>query len=171
MSPALILGCIVLAPPVVLMVLRVNAALVFLSLCLGSVLTRFLGPDANGLLTLFSAHSPKAISASQSTAQLTLLLIPVVITVIFMVKTVPAGLKLVLNVLPAAGVGLLAALLVVPLLPYGTGHAIMMTDLWRQAERAQDLIVGISAMLCLVALLGLRPKSGSDGKHGKKHKA
>ncbi len=151
------------------MVLRANAALVFLSVCLGSVLTQFLGPDTNSLLTLFSSRSGQNVSASQTTAQLVLLAIPVVITTLFMLKTVPKGLKLILNLFPAVGVGLLLALLVVPLLPPSTSVGITDSSLWQQAIRAQDLIVGISALLCLFAILSLRPKHASEDKHSKKH--
>lgn len=169
MSPVLILASIALIPVVLLMVLRVNAALVFLSLCLGSVLTTFLGPDANDMLSLVSAHASRTVSASQTTAQLVLLAIPVVLTIVFMIKSVPKGLKLIINLLPAVGVGLLTALLVVPLLPHGTGNTLMATDFWHKAQQARDLIVGGSALICLFALLGLRPKHGHDDKHGKKH--
>ncbi len=170
MSPVVILAIVVLLPIVLLMVLRVNAALVFLSLCLGSVLTTFLGPDVNDLLGLISAHAPKTVTTSQTTAQLTLLMIPVVITTLFMVKSVPIGLKLIFNLLPAIGVGLLAGLLIVPLLSPGVSHQIIATGLWQQAQQARDLIVGSSALVCLFALLSLRPRHGHDEKHGKKHK-
>jgi hypothetical protein len=170
MSPAVIVAAIVLVPIVVLMVLRVNAALIFLSLCLGSVLTTFLGPDVNDLLSLVSSHTSKTITASQSTAQLVLLAIPVVITLLFMIKSVPKGLKLIVNLFPAAGVGLLAALLIVPLLPVAAQGGITNSDLWHQVLQAQDLIVGVSSLLCLFALLSMRPKASHDEKHGKKHK-
>ena len=170
MTPVVLLSLIVLIPVMLLMVLRVNAALVFLSLCLGAVLTRFLGPDTDSLLNLFSTHTSKTITASHTTAQLALLAIPVVITILFMIKSVPKGLKLALNVLPAAGVGLLAALLAVPLLPESTSNAIVATGLWQQAQRAQDLIVGVSALITLFALLSLRPKASHEEKHSKKHK-
>lgn len=169
MPPVILLACIVLVPVVLLMVLRVNAALVFLSLCLGAVLTQFLGPDTNSLLMLFSARSGQNVSASQTTARLVLLAIPVVVTTFFMLKTVPKGLKLAFNLFPAAGVGLLLALLVVPLLPASTSNGIVASTLWQQAVRAQDLIVGISALLCLFAVLSLRPKHASGDKHSKKH--
>ena len=169
MSPVVILASIVLVPVVLLMVLRVNAALVFLSLCLGAVLTQFLGPDTNALLALFSSHSGQTVTASQTTAQLVLLAIPVIVTTCFMLKTVPKGLKLILNLFPAAGSGLLLALLVVPLLPASTSESIVATSLWQQAVRAQDLIVGMSAFICLFAILSLRPKHASGDKHGKKH--
>ena len=58
MAPAVILSAIVLVPVVVLMLLRIIAALVFLSLCLGNVLVQFIAPDANSFRALFSAHVP-----------------------------------------------------------------------------------------------------------------
>lgn len=169
MSPVVILVSIVLIPIVVLIVLRVNAALVFLSLCLGSVLTTFLGPDVNDLFGLMSSHTSKGLTVSQTTGQLALLAIPVIITILFMIKSVPRGLKLALNLFPAIGVGLLAALLVVPLLPPTLSSHIMSSSSWQQAQQARDLIVGASALLCLFALLSLRPKHNHDEKHGKKH--
>jgi hypothetical protein len=68
MSPVVILGCLVIIPVVLLMVLRVNAALVFLSVCLGSVLTNFLGPDVNSLLDLVSKQASRTITASRSSS-------------------------------------------------------------------------------------------------------
>jgi hypothetical protein len=45
----------------------------------------------------------------------------------------------------------------------------MASPLWSQAVRAQDLIVGASALACLLALWLQRPKTGGDGKHSKHH--
>jgi hypothetical protein len=170
MSPAVILAGIVLIPIVLLMVLRVNAALVFLSLCLGDVLVQFVGGDARTFLSFFSAKTSHQVSASHNSINLVLLLLPVVLTAIFMIRTVK-GSKLILNALPAAGVGLLGGLLVVPLLPAGLAHNVIDSSLWSQAQRAQDLIVSGSAVVCLLALWLQRPKTGGEGKHGKHHKA
>jgi hypothetical protein len=169
MTPAIILAAIVLVPVVVLMVLRVNAALVFLSLCLGDVLVQFVAPDANDLVSLLS--SPRASAAvhvtSSNILKLVLLLFPVVLTAIFMIRTIRGNGRLLLNVLPAAGVGMLGALLVVPLLPPGLGHNIVNSSLWHQVSRTQDLIVGASALICLLVLWLQRPKTGGEGKHAK----
>jgi hypothetical protein len=169
MSPEVILAAIVLVPIVILMTLRINAALVFLSLCLGNVLVQFIAPDAYSFLTLFSAHVPKGLDEGNDTVKLVLLLFPVVLTAIFMIKTVRGKAKLLLNFLPAAGVGLLGGLLVVPLLPAGLSHNIIHSSLWTQATQAQDLIVGASALVCLFVLWLQRPKTGGD-KHEKHHK-
>jgi hypothetical protein len=171
MSPEVVLGAIVLVPIVILMLLRINAALVFLSLCLGNVLVQFIAPDANSFLTLFSAHVvPKGADTGNNMIKLALLLFPVVLTAIFMIRTVRGRMRLFLNVLPAAGVGTLGALLVVPLLPAGLSHNLVHSSIWTHATRAQDLIVGASALVCLFVLWLQRPKTGSEKheKHGKK---
>jgi hypothetical protein len=162
------LGLIVLAPVVLLMLLRINATLVFLSLCLGDVLVQFVAPDANLFMQLFSAHVPKGVDTGNDNIKLILLLLPVVLTAIFMIKSVHGSFKLFLNILPAAGVGLLGALLVVPLLPPGLSHNIVHSSLWNQLQNAENLIVGASALVCLLVLWLQRPQAG--GKHGKKHK-
>ena len=172
MTPEVTLTLIVLMPVALLLGLRVNATLVFLSLCLGDVLTQFVAGDANdllGLLASSNAHTP--VSASSNNLKLVLLLLPVVLTTVFMVRTVRGTSRLLLNILPAAGVGLLGALLVVPLLPPGLAHNIVISPLWDQAQRAQDLIVGGSALVCLLVLWLQRPKTGGEGKKRGKHRS
>lgn len=166
MTPQVVLAAIVIVPVILLMVLRVNAALVFLSLCLGDVLVQFVAPDASTITSAFSAHLPQASSANNNTVSLVLLLLPVILTVLFMIRTIHSKGRLLLNLLPAAGVGLLGALLVVPLLPSGLSHNIINSSLWLGAQKAQDLIVGGSALVCLLAIWFQRPK-GHEGKHGK----
>ena len=164
MPPTAALACIVLVPVLVLMLLRVNAALVFLSLCLGNVLVQFIAPDTNSFLSLFSNQFHHNVSTGSNTVKLALLLTPAVLTTIFMIRTVRGRGKLAINLLPAAGVGMLAGLLVVPLLPPGLSYNIVNSTYWNQAHRAQALIVGGSAIICLMVLWVQRPKAG-HGKH------
>ncbi len=168
MTPEIILGLIVLVPVALMLFFRINATLVFLSLCLGNILVQFVAPDANSFFQLFSADLPKGIDTGNDTVKLILLLLPVILTAVFMIRTVSGTPKLLLNILPALGVGLLGALLVVPLLPSGISQDIVDTELWSQLLKAQNLIVGLSALTCLLVLWLQRPHTGS--KHGKKHK-
>lgn len=169
MTPVITLAAIILVPVVILMALRINAALVFLSLCLGAVLVQFVAQDADDFFSLLqTTNTTGEINATSNTVQLVLLLVPVVLTAVFMIRTVRGHGRLLLNALPAAGVGLLGALLVVPLLPPGLSHNIVDSNLWSQVEQAQNLIVGTSALVCLLALWLQRPQSGGlSGKHGK----
>lgn len=167
-SSTITLASVVLAPILLLMILRINATLVFLSLCLGDVLVQFVAPDANQFVSLFSAHGSKVITTNSPTLQIFLLALPVVLTAVFMIRTVNGYGKLALNLLPSAGVGLLGALLLTPLLPSGMSHAIVHSSLWSQLQKAEDLIVGLSALICLLVLWLQRPKTGHDKeKHGK----
>jgi hypothetical protein len=150
------------------MILRINAALVFLSLCLGDILVQFVANDTNNFLSDHADQIPQqAANAGNDTVKLVLLLLPVVLTAIFMLKTVRGQGRLILNALPSAGVGLLGALLVVPLLPPGLSQNITDSSLWEQVVRVQDLIVGASALVCLIVLWLQRPKTG--GSHHSKH--
>jgi hypothetical protein len=168
-TPVITLAAIVLVPAVLLMVLRVNAALVFLSLCLGDVLVQFVANDTANFLTLHANQVPQqAANASSDTIKIALLLLPVVLTAVFMIRTVRGNGRLLLNVLPSAGVGLLGALLVVPLLPSGLAHNIVGSSLWNQVTRAQDLIVGAAALVCLLVLWLQRPKTGGSHHRGRK---
>ena len=166
MSPELTLALIVLVPILVLMFFRINAALVFLSLCLGNVLVQFVAPDAGSFLELFSAQVPENLDTGNDNIKIVLLLLPVVLTAIFMIRTVRGYGRLILNLLPAAGVGLLGGLLVVPLLPPGLSYNVTDSSLWAQVQQAQNIIVGTSALVCLLVLWLQRPKTGHS-KHGK----
>ena len=173
MTPSIILGAIVLVPLLLLMVLRINATFVFLSLCLGDVLVQFVAADANSFMSLLqSTHAAPvtdSIASGSNLVRLVLLLLPVILTALFMIKTVK-GAKLLLNILPAAGVGLLGGLLIVPLLSAGLSHNIIASPLWVQVSRAQNLIVGSSALICLLVLWLQRPKTGGgEDKRGKHH--
>lgn len=167
MSPQVVLAAIIAVPVVVLLLLRVNAALVFLSLCLGSVLVQFVAPDTRSFADLFTAHNLSTYHPANNNIQLMLLLLPVVLTTLFMIRTVHGRTRLLLNCLPAFGVGLLGALLIVPLLAPGLQYNILHSPLWTQINRAQDLVVGTSALVCLLFLWLQRPKrhESKKGKH------
>jgi hypothetical protein len=161
------LACIIILPIALITFLRVNATLVFLSLCLGDVLSQFVASDANSFTTFFTTtHATANLHPTDSTWKLILLLLPVLITLGIMFHTVKGNSKIVVNMLPAASVGLVGALLVVPLLPASAAQDIINSTLWDQLTRLQSLVVGISALACLCVLWMQRPKTGG-GKHSK----
>lgn len=157
---AIVVG-LLLAPVVLLTVLRASATLVFLGLCLGYVVMQFLGADARSFAAMFLGH--EAVSANL--LQLALLLIPPLLTMVFMARTV-RGTRLLVNLIPAAAAGCLMVLLVVPLLSPGLSHAIMDMPLWHQAVRLQGLVIGTGALISLLFLWMLRPGRAGE-KHGK----
>lgn len=161
MTPVILLALIVAVPIFLLVLLRINAAIVFLSLCLGDVLVQFVSKDTQSLAEVFSPN------ASNRMVKLLLVLAPAVLTSIFMLGTVKKR-KLSLNILPAIGVGLLAALLIVPLLSPDTASRIIELKVWSQVKQSQGMVVGISAVVSLLFLWMQRPIKSEKG-HGKKH--
>jgi len=160
--PLAVLIGLVVVPVVLLFLLRVNAALVFLSLCLGSVLVQFAGDDAVSIVAGASTSS----YATASTIELGLLVAPAFLTILFMMGTVRDKKKF-FNILPAAVTGVLLALLAVPLLPPGLSHNIVMLNQWQSVTQVQSGIVAASTLVCLAFLWTSRPKH--DEKHKKRH--
>jgi hypothetical protein len=165
MMSMLVLIALIMLPAIVLALLRINAAIIFLSLCLGAVLVQFSGDDAVSIMTGASVNA----HSSAQYIRLGLLLTPALLTMLFMIKTVSRS-KRFLNVLPALGTGLLTAVLVVPLLPTSLATPITRSDLWVKMQPVEPGIVALSTLVCLLFLWLHKPKSGGEEKAGKRHK-
>lgn len=161
MDATIILVALLTAPVLLLMILRVNAAQVFLSLCLGAVLVQFVGPDAATIVSSTSARNA-AVSSSQAYVNLFLLLLPVVLTTLFMIRTVKGKARMAYNFLPAIGVAVLLTLLSVPLLPDGLTGSIVQLPLWHKLASLQTLIISINTLLTLLYLWMQRPKAAHE---------
>jgi hypothetical protein len=161
MSPLVLLIAMAAVPVLVLMILRVNAAIVFLSLCLGSVLVRFVGSDTHDFVNLLSASQ----AVSGYGVMLALLLLPPAFTTVVMIGTIRGKFRLVLNLLPALSVGLLAVLLAEPLFSAGLRGAIESTTVWPDVVRANVLVVGVGSLVSLLFLWLQRPKRSGEEKH------
>jgi hypothetical protein len=157
MDPLIILVVLLAVPVVLLLALRVNAAFIFLSLCLGAVLVQFVAPDGATILASVTAHGNGPL-ANQSTVNLVLQLLPVILTTLIMIHSVHGKAKNAFNFLPAVGVSALLALLTVPLLPYGLTAGIMKQPLWHELENLQTMIISVSTLLTLLFLWMHRPK-------------
>ena len=160
--PLAVLIGLVAVPVALLFFLRVNAAFVFLSLCLGNVLVQFAGADAVSIV----AGASTSAYATASTIKLALLVAPAVLTIIFMIGTVK-GNKKYFNLLPAAVTGLLVALLAVPLLSPGLSTNVQALSAWQSVQQLQSGVVAGSTLVCLIFLWSSRPKHDEKGK---KHK-
>ena len=165
MSPLILFVIIVALPVLLIMITRVNAAILFMSICVGDVLVQYLGSNAQTFISSFSSHSTQI---SNSTIKIILLFLPAILTMIFMFHSVKRS-KLILNILPAIGTGLVVALLVEPLLSQSMQHTLGKESLWHNVIQAQALIVGISALISLFFLWFQRRGSRNHGR-GQKSK-
>jgi len=152
---------IFLTPVILAAVLRVNANYLFLSGALGYLLSNFVGKNEQ-LRSVFVNNLHLTGSASNN-LQLTLILLPVVITMVAMIGTVHKR-ALIINLVSSLAVGVLLAVLIVPLLPSSLN--IMSNTLWNQLKNVQDIVVAAGSTYVLVRILISRPKHGHS-KHGK----
>jgi len=152
-------------PVVALTLLRINAVMVFLSLCLGEVLVRFMANDANSMLNLFSSHAPSTVS--QSSLKIVLLLLPAVLASLFLLFSVKGRGRVLLNILPAASASFLGIVLAVPLLAPGLRYSMQSHQLWQEFTQAQAMVVGVSAIVCVVFIWMQRSSSGGGKRHGR----
>lgn len=161
MTPLVLFGLLVLGPAALAVLLRINAAVLFMSLCVGEVLVQYVANDSSSFVATFAGHSS---NVSSSTIRLALLLAPPILTAFFMFHSVHGGTKALLNIFPAIGVGLLTALLVKPLLSSAFQHTLERSSLWHQFSQAQTLVVSVSALLSLFFLWLQRNGSGEHGR-------
>ena len=159
--PLIVLGILVGLPLVLTFVLRVNAGVIFLALCTGSVISQFVSGDA---VQIVNSFFPKSVDTSATVVQLILLLLPAALTILFMRRSM-TGVKTLVNILPAAGSGLLTALLAVPLLSAGTRYNIMASKDWSVLQQFQSVIIGAGAFVSLLVLWSTKPRRDKKGKH------
>jgi len=161
MMPLIVIGLLIGLPAVLSVLLKTNAAVVYLALCTGSLLATFVGKDA---VDLFNSFFPSSGSAATSTIELIMLFLPAVLTIVFLRGSV-SGSKALFNILPAAATGLLAVLLAVRLLPPGTRYGITGTSSWSTLEQFQSVIVGTGVTVSLLVLWTGHKRSGHKKHH------
>ncbi len=168
MTNLAILATIAVLPALAILLLCVNGAIAFMSLCLGSVLVTYTSSDVD---TVFTAFTNKDALATNQGVQLALLLAPFLLTILFTRGSVK-GAKNVVNLFPALATGLLCALLVVPLLPAATQRQVQHLSMWHQLSNAQTAVILAGAVFSLVFLLFThRKRHGEDeGKSKKRRK-
>jgi len=160
-----ILAALAAVPALAIILLRVNGAIAFMSLCLGSVLVTYTSSDVSSVLTSMLNKGPLA---TNQWVQLGLLVVPLLLAILFTRGSVK-GAKAVTNVLPAIAAGLLSALLIVPLLGANLQHQIHDLGIWRQLSNAQTAVILGGALFSLVFLLFTHRKHGGGEEGKKKH--
>lgn len=162
----LILILALAVPALAIAVLRLNGAMMFLSLCLGSVLVQYVGTNTNDLLDLIS---PRAGNFSKGTIDLALLLLPAVVTGVVTIFSTSGRLRILLNILPAIATSSLAVMLAVPLLSPQLAAGIEREQLWRIISHAESIIVSSGALVSLLALWTQRRSFKGHDDHRHKH--
>lgn len=162
MSPTILLALIAGLPLVLTAALRVKPLYVFVSIVCGYFASEFLGEIAS--LTLGSVLH---VSNIGMITRLFLLLLPFIITLILMRKTL-SGASLPFQFILLAADSILLATFLVPILTPGVQGAIYSTNIGNVFRQAHDvLITSITGFHVLVMWI-MRPRHDGHGKH-KKH--
>jgi len=144
-------------------VLRINAAMMFLSVCLGVVLVEHVASDISMVLGSFKSGQNEIGGMA---TELILLLAPVITTAVLAAFSVHGRAKWWLNLVPAAATSMLLVLLVVPLLSRGVAFGLMTDPAWRVLSNSEAIVVGVGAV---VSLLFLWKQRASLRHHDKRH--
>jgi len=163
MTYLLVLAALALLPALAIVLLRVNGAIAFMSLCVGSVLVTYTATDVTDLITSFSAKGTLNVG---QWVRLVLLVAPFVLAVLFARGSVQGHKKLI-NILPALASGALCTLLAVPLLPAGVQRHIQHLTAWHQLNDLQTAVILGGAAFSLAFLLFTHRFRHDDVKHGK----
>lgn len=155
---AIVVGVIAL----LLLVFRINASIVFFSLCAGSVLNNQVGGEAS----LFISSFIKNGDTSRAITSIGLILLPAIFSALIVRKSISAN-KLLANIVPSIAAGCLVVLLLVPFIPGGLQNQLTDSISWEYLERFEPLVLVIG-MLSSVLLLWLsKDKTKKDKKHKK----
>lgn len=126
---------------------KVSASHLFFSLMAGELLARYFGRDIDSLAG--AAGAP--LSASTAYGELALLVMPLLLTAIFLRATLARG-KVVLHLLPLAITGVIFSAFVLPQLPESSLNTISSTQLGDWLLHLNRVIVGSVVIIQLVAL-------------------
>lgn len=165
MAPPILLGLLVGIPLILVTLFRVKPLYLFVSIITGYFWVQFLGESAELMLRSFAT-----VSHPEVVIRLILLLIPVVLTLLLMRKTLSAS-AIPFQFILLIGNSVLLATFMVPLLTAGTQGALYQTHVGSVFWQIHDVAIAAIAGLHLLVMFIMRPKHGDAHAHpGKKHK-
>lgn len=154
-----ILALMIAGPAVITYFLKSNAALGFLSLCVGFVLSTSVITDLKHLL------SETNLSLTASTLALILLLGPLAVTMLVTRRSAGKGFKLGLHLLTALCVGGLLALSIGPIINTSSQMNLAGSQIWKNLQKTQSVVIGAGALLSLILIwYGALKKSSRNHK-------
>lgn len=154
-----ILAAIIVVPALVTFFLRSDAALSFLALCAGFVLSTSV---VGGLKELLNQMD---LSVTDTTLALVLIITPLVLTLLLTRGASRKGVKSWLQIIAALGAGGLLALSVGPLVGSSQEFDLLDSKLWDSLQEYQSLIIGVGALVSLILVWSTHLKVPKGKKH------
>lgn len=159
-----IIGIFVVVVALLILLLRTNGAVVFFSVCAGSVLSLQLSGEAS----LISSTLVKDGDLNMAIVSIGLLVLPAILSIFILRGSISSG-KFIFNLFPSLATGALLVLLIIPLMPKNISGQILITDIWSKLLQFQPLILvfGVISSILLLFLTQNRSKGGRKKKESK----
>ncbi len=155
----IVLVAMIASPLLLTFLLKSDAALGFLVLCLGFVLSTSVIGDLKHLL------SESNLTVTESTLGLILILTPFILTMLMTRKKAGKGFKFFLHMLCAASAGGLLALSMGPVINTSSLINLFDSQLWKQLDNFQSAIIGVGAITSLMLIWTKAAKKSGKKKH------
>ncbi len=166
MHMQVIFGSIIAFITILLLLLRTNSAVVFFSICAGSVLSLQLASEAS----LISSTVIKNGDVNLAVVSIGLLILPALLSMFILRGSISAG-KLAFNLLPSLATGGLLILLVVPLLPSSVSGQILASSAWDKLLQFQPIILVVGVITSIMLLFFTQNHKKNSKKFKKSQKA
>ncbi|HSX23498.1 MAG TPA: hypothetical protein VLE74_00130 [Candidatus Saccharimonadales bacterium] len=161
MPPLILLALLAGLPLILTTLLRVKPLYLFVSIVIGYFWVQYLGESAELVM-----RSLVQVSHPDVVIRLGLLLVPFVLTLLFMRKTLSTSALPFQFILLVADSALLT-LFLLPLLTPGTQGAIYQTHAGNVVRQAHDVAIVAVAALHLIVMYMTKPASHVKGHHGR----
>lgn len=151
----ILLAAIAGVPVLLALVFRVNAVFLYLSVAAGNLLVMSVADDADLALGMVASNVNTRMAASFG-----LLLAPVLLTLLFLRKTMSRS-KMLFHILPIIGSGLMLAAFALPFLSVNARAQVYDSTYGEIIDSAQDVVIGAATLLTLfLAWFSYRNKDG-----------
>lgn len=157
----IILGIVLGLPLLLGIIFRVNPSFIFFSILAGELLARYFGHEAELVVRL--AFKDEAALAY---GELALIILPIVLTALFLKKTLPRG-GFLLYAIPFLIMGFVLAAFALPLFPESIQSQVSTIQFGERLLESSDTIVGavvIIQLLTLWAMNRAKPKESAKKK-------
>lgn len=158
MLPLILFGAIVGAPVLLALIMRVNAVFIFLSISAGYLLQMSMSDSVDLLVATFVRGSD-----SLTIARVGLLVLPVLLTLFFLRKTM--GRSLIFQIVPLVFSGMLLGVLMLPLLTPGFSQSVYNTAYGGSIRSSSDLVTAVAVASNMILAYMLFKSHSSHKKH------
>lgn len=157
--PLIILGVAIGLPFLLALAFRVNAVMFFMSVAAGALLQGALGDSLALTLNMAMRNGPTVLIAD-----IALLSLPVLLSVVFLRRTMSAA-GMLLQLLPLLASSVAFGALLIAVLPSDVQLQIYHLQFGGVIKRSQDVAVGIAVLMNMLLAWRLL-RYHDDGKHG-----